>query len=216
MISKLLKEKIKKFFFKYTKLGAPDYTYNLDPLQLAEIINSLEKVKSLKGVICEIGVARGMTTRFICEYLKDVNNKPSFYCIDTFNSFVKEDVQYEIDKRKKNKSELIGFSYNNFNSWKKNFKDFDYIKAVQLDVKHFNFEKIRPIKFALLDVDLYVPTLTTLNNLKENMVEGGVLMVDDVSENNSWDGANQAFHEFVKRHSLKFKLVGNKCGVVEF
>ena len=216
MISKILKEKIKKLFFKYTKLGAPDYTYNLDPLQLAEIINSLEKVKSLKGVICEIGVARGMTTRFICEYLKDVNNKPSFYCIDTFNSFVKEDVQYEIDKRKKNKSELIGFSYNNFDSWKKNFKDFDFIKAVQLDVKHFNFKKIRPIKFALLDVDLYVPTLTTLNNLKENMSEGGVLMVDDVSEDNSWDGANQAFHEFVKKYSLKFKLVGKKCGVIEF
>ena len=45
---------------------------------------------------------------------------------------------------------------------------------------------------------------------------GGVLMVDYVSENNSWDGANQAFHEFVKRHSLKFKLVGKKCGVIEF
>ena len=58
--------------------------------------------------------------------------------------------------------------------------------------------------------------MTALNNLKDNMTEGGVLMVDDVSEGNSWDGANQAFHEFVKKHSLKFKLIGKKCGVIEF
>ena len=216
MLNKLLKEKIKKFLFKYTKIGAPNYAYNLDPLQLAEIINSLEKVKNLNGVICEIGVARGMTTRFICEYFKNFDNKPNFYCIDTYESFAKEDIQYEIDKRAKNKSELIGFSYNNFDSWKKNFQQFDFVKPIQQDVKNFNFEKIGPIKFVLLDVDLYLPTMTALNNLKDNMTEGGVLMVDDVSEGNSWDGANQAFHEFVKKHSLKFKLIGKKCGVIEF
>tara|TARA_X000000368_G_scaffold334298_1_gene271727 strand:+ start:2089 stop:2742 length:654 start_codon:yes stop_codon:yes gene_type:complete len=216
MINKLIKERIKKFLFRFTKIGAPSYSYNLDPLQLAEIINSLEKVKNTQGVICEIGVARGMTTRFICEYLKGMNSKPKFYCIDTFDSFVKEDVQYEIEKRKKNRSELIGFSYNNYESWKKNFQEFSFIKAIQQDIKNFDFGKIKPIKFALLDVDLYLPTLSALNNLKDNMAKGGILMVDDVSEDNSWDGANQAFHEFVKQNSLKFKLIGKKCGLIEF
>lgn len=216
MLKKIIKENLKKIIFKYTKIGSPTYSYNLDPLQLAEIINSLEKVKNIEGAICEIGVARGMTTRFICEYLENRDEQPKFYCFDTFNSFAKEDIQYEVEKRNKTKSELIGFSYNDFEKWKNNFKQFDFVKAIKKDIKNFDFGEIQPIKFALLDVDLYLPTLSALNNLKNNMAKGGILMVDDVSKDNSWDGANQAFHEFVEQHSLKFKLIGKKCGVIEF
>ena len=216
MLKKLIKEQLKKFLFKYTKLGAPIYSYNLDPLQLAEIINSLEQVKEIDGNICEIGVARGMTTRFICEYLKEIEIKKKFYCIDTFQSFKKEDIEYEVEKRNKKKSELIGFSYNDFTSWKKNFEEFSFVQAIQKDIKNFDFENIKPIKFALLDVDLYLPTISALTNLKNNMANGGILMVDDVSDNNSWDGANQAFHEFINQFSLNYKLVGNKCGVIKF
>jgi hypothetical protein len=216
MLKKFLKEQLKKILFKYTKIGAPTYSYNLDPLQLAEIVNSLEQVKKIEGNICEIGVARGMTTRFICEYLKEIENKKKFYCIDTFQSFEKEDIKYEIEQRSKKRSELIGFSYNDFTSWKKNFEEFSFVQAVKKDIKSFNFEEIKPIKFALLDVDLYMPTISALNNLKNNMASGGILMVDDVIDNNSWDGANQAFHEFVNQFSLDYKLIGKKCGVIKF
>ena len=216
MFKKIIKEKIKTIIFKYTRVGSPNYSYNLDPLQLAEIVNSLEKVKDIDGNICEIGVARGMTTRFICEYLNESNHKTKFYCIDTFDSFVKEDIKYEIEKRHKTKTELIGFSYNNFEKWKKNFKDFYFVKPIKTDVKKFDFTTIKPIKFALLDVDLYLPTINALENLKVNMCSGGKLIVDDVSKDNSWDGADQAFHEFVKKYSLKFKLIGKKCGIIEF
>ena len=85
-----------------------------------------------------------------------------------------------------------------------------------IEIKNFNFKEIKPIKFVLLDVDLYLPTLSSLNNLKNNMTKGSILMVDDVCKDNSWDGADQAFHEFVKQHSLKFKIIGKKCGIIEF
>ena len=215
-MNKLIKEIIRKILFRYTKLGAPNYPYNLEPLQLSEIIISLEKIKNLEGCICEIGVARGMTTRFICEYLANHKIKTEFYCLDTFSSFVDEDVDYEVKFRKKNKSELSGFSYNNFSRWKKNFNSFAFVKPMKIDVKNFDFESIKPIKFALLDVDLYLPTLHTLKKLKKNIIKGGILIVDDVNESKSWDGANQAFNEFVNENSLKFKLVGKKCGVIEF
>ena len=81
---------------------------------------------------------------------------------------------------------------------------------------HVITKKIKPIKLALLDVDLYLPTLSTLRKLKNNMQKGGIIIVDDVSKNNSWDGANQAFYEFVKENSFNFKLVGSKCGAIEF
>ena len=211
-----IKDFIKKILFRYTKLGSPVYNYNLDPIQLAEIVNSLNKVQNIEGNICEIGVARGMTTRFICEHIKDLEKKPKFYCLDTFSSFTKKDIEYEIKERKKTKSELIGFSYNDFEKWKNNFKNYDFVEAIQTDVKQFDFEKIKPIKFAILDVDLYLPTLSALKKLKNVMCKDGIIMVDDISKNNSWDGANQAFYEFVESHSLSYEILGKKCGVIKF
>ena len=40
MFKKIIKEKIKTIIFKYTRVGSPNYSYNLDPLQFAEIVNS--------------------------------------------------------------------------------------------------------------------------------------------------------------------------------
>ena len=216
MLVKILKENIKKILFKFSNLGSPRYSYNLDPSQLAEIVNSLNKVDELDGNICEIGVARGMTTRFICEHLKDLKIKPKYYCIDTFSSFVKEDIDHEIKQRNNSKSELIGFSYNNYDKWKKNFLNFPEVLPIQADIKNFDFNKIAPIKFAILDVDLYLPTLSSLERIKNHMSKGGILMVDDIKKNNSWDGASQAFYEIVKKYSLNYRLVGKKCGIIQF
>ena len=118
-MKKIILENIKKFIFNYTRFGAPSYSYNLEPIQLSEIILSIEKTKELSGSICEIGVARGMTTRFICEHLKLLNYNEKFFCIDTFSSFEKEDIDFEIQNRQKSMEELRGFSYNNFERWKK-------------------------------------------------------------------------------------------------
>ena len=137
MIKKVIqeiKEITKKFLFRYTKLGSPTYSYNLEPLQLAEIIHSLDKVKVLEGSLCEIGVARGMTTRFICEHIKELKNVPKFYCIDTFDSFVKDDINYEVEHRNKKRSELSGFSYNNFEELESIVEKND-IGVIKMEVK---------------------------------------------------------------------------------
>ena len=215
-MKKIIIEIIKKFIFNNTPFGAPSYSYNLEPIQLSEIIVSIEKIKNIKGSICEIGVARGMTSRFICEHLKMQNYKEKFYCIDTFTSFEKEDVDFEIQNRKKNKKELVGFSYNNYDKWKRNFINFDFVRPVKTDIKKFDFKSISPIKLVILDVDLYKPTQIALNNLKGNMVTGGIIIVDDVKNNNSWDGAYQAFYEFVKSNSYNYRIIGNKCGIINF
>ena len=91
-MKRLIIEKAKKFIFEYTNIGKPNYNYNLDPIQLAEIINSLETLKNIDANICEIGVARGMTSRFICEHLSTNKFNDFFYCIDTFDSFTSEDI----------------------------------------------------------------------------------------------------------------------------
>ena len=215
-MKKIILENIKKFIFNYTRFGAPKYSYNLEPIQLSEIILSIEKTKELSGSICEIGVARGMTTRFICEHLKLLNYNEKFFCIDTFSSFEKEDIDFEIQNRRKSTEELRGFSYNNFERWKKNFENFNFVKPIKADIKKFDFELISPLKLVILDVDLYKPTIIALNNLKKNMVSGGIIIVDDIKNNHAWDGAYQAFNEFVNSNSYNYRIIGTKCGIINF
>ena len=95
----------------------------------------------------------------------------------------------------------LEYSFKGTNVEIENFRNFTFLKPIKADVKKFDFSKIKPIKFVLLDVDLYLPTINALENLRINMCSGGILIVDDVSKNNSWDGADQAFHEFVNKYS---------------
>ena len=132
---KSVKEAAKSFAFKYTNLAVPTYRYNIEPIQLAALINEIERLKDLKGNIVEIGVARGLTTRLLCQHI--VNQKLgatlTLYAVDTFDSFTPEDLEYEVQKRGKLLPELKAFGYNDFDVWKKNFVQFPFVKAIQSD-----------------------------------------------------------------------------------
>ena len=212
-----MKEFIKKLVFRFTSLGAPKYPYNIEPIQLASIIQYIDLLRknNKKIKLFEIGVARGMTSRFICEHIKRENIVCDFYCIDTFSSFVEKDIKYEIEKRGKTHNELMGFSYNDFNVWKKNFSSFDFVIPIQKDASEFDFSNIKDIDFIFLDVDLYKPTLSVLDNVLPYMSKKAVIMVDNVENNNAWDGAFQAFMEFTTKNKLTYKMIGSKCGVIE-
>ena len=213
---KLLKETCKKIAFRYTKFGGPHYSYNIEPIQLATIINEIERLKDLDGCICEVGVARGMTTRFIAEHIKKqkIEEKNIYFAIDTFNSFVKSDLTFEVEKRGKSLMDLRGFEYISFEVWKKNFLRFDFVNALQADCSNFDYETISPIKVCLLDVDLYLPTKNALPKIYEAMIDGGVIIVDDVRNNERYDGAYQAYMEFCQENNLQVNIVGNKCGLI--
>lgn len=213
---KPLKEVAKSFTFKYTKLGAPKYPYNIEPVQLATMISELDRLKEVKGNVVEIGVARGMTTRFLAEHIVNQNLQGSMmlFAIDTFESFIKEDLEYEVTHRGKSLFELKGFSYNDFKAWQKNFIDFPFIKAVKADCSSFDYNKVAPVKLSLLDVDLYIPIKNALLKLFEVTAKGGVILVDDVKDNSIYDGAYQAYMEFCKNHNINPTIIGTKCGVI--
>lgn len=206
----------KKIAFKYTNFGAPRYVYNVEPIQLAAIIYELERLKDIPGNILEIGVARGMTTRFICEHIKNSSSIVpfKFFALDTFDSFTKKDIDWEVSQRGKLKNELSGFSYNDFTKWKSNFEEFRFLEAVQADCSTFDYAVVGPIKFAFLDVDLYLPTKNALPLVYEQLVDDGIILVDDVADCNRWDGAYQAYNEFCGDMAIEPQVIGNKCGVI--
>ena len=213
----LAKEFSKKIIFRFTNFANPKYDYNIEPAQLLELLTSIDNFesKTQKSIIVEVGVARGMTTRFLSGHISLKNYNLDYFCIDTFSSFTNKDLNFEITKRGKAGKELLGFSYNDYTKWKNNFKKFNFIKPIQKDCSNFDFSTIAPINLCFLDVDLYLPTKNTLNKIWPHMAENSSIIVDDVADNNQWDGAYQAFMEFVNENKLNYYLVGNKCGVIK-
>jgi predicted O-methyltransferase YrrM len=70
------------------------------------------------------------------------------------------------------------------------------------------------VKLAFLDVDLYLPIKKTLPKLYDALVEGGAIVVDDVLNNTTYDGAYQAYMEFCAERSIKPIVIGNRCGLI--
>jgi Methyltransferase domain len=216
MLNNIVREKIKSFAFKYTKLGAPKYEYCIEPIQLATLINEFENTTALTGSIVEIGVARGMTTRFMCEHIvrQGLDMATKYFAIDTFNSFLESDVDHEVNARGKNSKDLTGFGYNDFAVWKQNFTEFPFVRAMQEDCAKVDYSLIGPIRLAFLDVDLYLPTKAALPLIWEQLQVGGVIVVDDVQDKSVYDGAYQAYIEFCSAHNLTPQVIGNRCGIL--
>ena len=204
-----------KLAFRYTRLGAPEYPYIVEPIQLATIVGEIERLKDAQGSIVEVGVAWGMTSRFICEHLSACARPwEQFYAIDTFDSFQPKDVEFEVKHRGKTRAQVSGFAYLDFEAWKRNFRMFKFLTAYKADCSTFDYLKVAPIKVAFLDVDLYLPTKSALRRIYAHLTEGGVMLVDDVMQPSRWDGAYQAYSEFCSESGRPFEVIGNKMGVI--
>lgn len=207
----------KKIAFKFLGIGAPNYPYLIEPIQLSKIISSLELLKNTNGSIAEVGVARGMTSFFIAHHMEISNYNSKFYCIDTFSSFEKEDLNYEVSNRNKAINDLTGFEYNDFKVWGRNFKKFDFVIPIKSDIKKLDLKVIAPIKFVFIDVDLYQPTKHLLDNIQPHLSEKAIIMIDDLLDDNKWDGGYQAVREFIDKNKyLKLEKFGNKGGLIKF
>ena len=146
-VRKRLLEFGKKVAFRYTGLGKPTYRYNVEPSELAMLVLELDRVKDLEGTIVEVGVARGMTTRFLCEHLvRSGRAHERVYAIDTFSSFDSQDLNYEVTQRGKKREDLESFTYNDFEVWTKNFREFPFVTACKADCGAFDYAGIAPNK----------------------------------------------------------------------
>ena len=213
-------ELLKKVVFRYTNFGNPTYPFNIEPSQLSKLTTLLDELSGKEGNLVEIGVARGQTTLFLSKHIENTNylkaNKDfKYYAIDTFSSFIEKDIKYEIKNRGKTRRELRGFRYNSFDKWKKNFNNYHFVKPIKTDCSIFNYESISPLKLVFIDVDLYLPTKKTLNKIYKYVTKGGYILIDDVLDNKSWDGAFQAYMEFSAENNLEPIIIGNKCGLIQ-
>jgi hypothetical protein len=190
-----------------------------EPKQLIFLTDCVKSVSNVPGSFVEAGCAIGATTVFLNKYMNDENMQRDYYAIDTFSGFNKEHVDYEVRRRGKSlsvRSTLQSAFSENRKSWFDRtmaLHDAHSVTSIEMDISHFEFSTLAPIVFCLLDVDLYIPIRDSLPKIYAAMSPGGVLIVDDCQPNELWDGALQAYEEFIKEKGIPQEIAFDKLGM---
>jgi SAM-dependent methyltransferase len=192
------------------------YDYMFSPAQLILLTQGLTETRDVSGCCVEIGCAYGRTTAFLRKFMDEQGIAKNYYALDTFNGFVREHLDYETTHRNKGRGVDLWFM-NNKKEW------FDHalrisgiqgVESIECDAATFDFDGLRPIAFALLDVDLYLPMAAILPKLYQAMSPGGIIFVDDCMPHAYWDGALVAYTEFVAQQGIAPRIEHGKIGII--
>jgi len=76
--------------------------FGTNPDQLSWLVQAIHATRgnSPAGSIVEVGVARGMTSAFLLEHMKQTGDRRPYVCIDTFSGFLEADVDHEVKMRR--------------------------------------------------------------------------------------------------------------------
>ena len=192
--------------------------FNFTIPQLFFLCQCVEEVREVNGAIAEVGCAYGRTTVFLNKFMDSQKIEKKYFAVDTFSGFVSEDVNYEVSKRQKERSQYSDAFQGNTKKW------FDYtmerngisrVTSIQTDVNSYDLRTLGPLSFVLLDVDLYRPIKKSLPELYEALSPKGIIVVDDCDARSmEWDGSDQAYKEFVKEINHPIEIVHDKLGIV--
>jgi hypothetical protein len=195
---------------------APSYPYKLNPAQLGAMLELIDGTRVAGAAIAEIGVAKGDTSVFLLEHLRTVEDERPLLLFDTFGGFTPESVAVEVSDRGKAPGEYGVFRYSDAKRFERNLRKagYDRFRIVEGDASSFDWSTIAPIGAVLLDIDLYQPTISTLEAIWPHLVPEGGIVVDDCLPDTPWDGSLQAYEEFIAAHGLPFERVGQKGAVL--
>ncbi|MBL1294034.1 MAG: class I SAM-dependent methyltransferase [Thiotrichales bacterium] len=215
ILSKIFKEI--QFYSPLRKHFFPRHKYMYSSAQLCFLCKCIEETRDVNGSVAEIGCASGATTVFLNNYMNTEEIEKKYYALDTFSGFPIEDIEFEVANRKKTKGQFRGFQVNK-KRWFDGTMNQNRIKrvhSIEADVNEYDLTTLGGLSFILLDVDLYRPIKKSLNELYEILKPGGIMVVDDCNAmHDRWDGADQAYKEFMKEKGLEVNIYHNKLGVI--
>ncbi|MBW3625427.1 MAG: TylF/MycF family methyltransferase, partial [Armatimonadetes bacterium] len=191
------------------------YPYQYTPNQLGFLIQCLDRTSHLPGPVLEVGCFRGATTVWLNRHMDEKGYKNSYIALDTFSGFTSHDLRHEIDHRGKPEELKKSFSHNH-QSWFNEVmreNNCSRVQSVRTDASTFDYPE--DISFALIDMDLYLPVQNVLSLIYERLSYEGIIIVDDCQSHPMFDGALQAYQEFVTERGLKSDISHGKLGVIE-
>ncbi|MDQ6612498.1 MAG: TylF/MycF family methyltransferase, partial [Gemmatimonadota bacterium] len=193
------------------------YQYNFSPAQLGFLCSCVDATRDVPGPIFEVGCFAGVSTVFINKHMSAEGIEKPYFAFDTFGGFTAADVAYETDNRGKDRAQLGGFS-DNRQEWFDStmaVNGVSRVRSIRADVNAFDFDTLLPPSFCLIDVDLYRPVKSVLDALYDRMPSGSMIVVDDCADGSAFDGALQAYREFVVAHAMPERIMHRKLGVIQ-
>jgi O-methyltransferase len=162
--------------------------FALVPERLYLLLHQVIQTKDVPGAVVEIGCNLGGTTVIAKRMIDRLGIRKPYICIDTFDGFVDE--QFATDA-------ALGTPAADQHMFSGNSKDLvakilrqhqcDGVTLIQGDVTTLPERELpTQCSLVLVDVDLTEPTHVSLQRLWPRMAPGGVMLVDDCSETNSW------------------------------
>ena len=194
------------------------YPFLHTPAQLAYLLACLDRTAAVPGSVVEVGCYQGNTTLFLNRHMTAQGIEKPYWAIDTFSGFRDDDLKMEV-ARGQERDHYRGFFAVNDRRW------FDYamrgdgvtrVRSVAADVGAFDFARVAPIAFCLVDVVFYQPVKLALPRIWEALSPGGIAVVDDFHEDDSgaFSGAGQAYREFVEDRDMAPQRVDREYGLL--
>jgi O-methyltransferase len=185
------------------------------PAQLGFLCQQVTNTAEVPGSILEVGAARGATTVFLNRHIDDLGLDVDYYAVDTFSGFTDDDIRDEHARGRL-------YPYNTtFHANSKAWFDrtmrrngIGRVTSFCADAATFDYTKIAPFRFVLIDVDLYRPVLATLKAIYDLVSSGGTIVIDGCEQGGEWAGAYKAFIEFTKANGIDAVIEYGKLGMI--
>jgi O-methyltransferase len=183
------------------------------------LLELLSRALPLRGETVECGCYRGMSSHLICSRLR--RHDPTFtgktyHVFDSFQGLSAPTLEDEIPDDYPNAGSLQlmteeGHFAASLAEVKRHLSEFPEI-AFHAGWIPFCFDDVTDMRyrFVHLDVDLYDPTLESLEYFLPRMVSGGLIVSDDYS----WPGAQRAIDEFCAERGIAFSVTEQKQAVI--
>ena len=217
-----LKELLKEAVYRLAphRLHLPAYPYMVHPAGMAFLCGWIEKTAEVPGAVVEIGCAWGNTTLFLSRQMDWLHSDKTYFAIDTFGTgFPPDEVEHEVRVRGKDRQFLTeAFHFPGMEQkWFQRAMDLAEarrVQAVTADISRYDFDPHLRISFCFIDVDLYIPVRDALAKVYPLMSPGGVIVLPDCLAGTPYDGALQAYEEFVRDHGLPVRIEADLFGVI--
>ena len=157
----------------------------------------------------ECGCWKGHSALSICKILKENNFNKKFFIFDSFEGGLskKVDKDYPTKRYKQNikdKENQINYFKSDYAQTKKLFNQYSFVNIHKGWIPN-EFDRVKDYKFSFvhIDVDLYEPTIHSLNYFYKRLVNNGIIVCDDYNYAD-FPGAKIAVDEFLQKNRIKF------------
>ena len=195
--------------------GFRHYEYMYSPAQLEFLCQQITNTAEVPGSILEVGCAWGATTVFLNRHIDELGLDVDYYTVDTFEGFTNEDIRTEHERGRRYYYDTA--FHGNSKAWfDRTMRSNQIARATSFraDAATFDYKKIAPFRFVLIDVDLHRPVLAALEAIYDLVSPGGTIVIDDCKQGGEWGGAYEAFIEFTKANGLDATITHGKLGLI--